>query len=133
MDMRRFLIAGQLDSQKDALAKLQTLVQERRPDGVLIAGGIVAGNMTSAKDKLKRWEDYLDGLGGLGVFTAVIPGAAEVPLREFLRLGMGAEVTCPNLHVAHATLWEQGDTALCGLGGELTEAEDCTEDRLCYS
>ena len=42
-------------------------------------------------------------------------------------------MTYPNLHVVHATLFEQGDVAVGGLGGELTEAEDHTEDRLCYS
>jgi hypothetical protein len=75
--------------------------------------------------------DHLEGFGKLGVFTAVIPGAVDVPLREFLRLAKNAEVDYPNLRAAHATLWEQGEVALCGLGGELSEDEDRTEDRLC--
>jgi Icc-related predicted phosphoesterase len=131
--MKRFLIAGRLDGQHEALAKLQTLVQERRPDGVLFAGDILGNSPASHAEKLRRWEDFFDGLGKLGVFTAAVPGAADVPLREFLRLARDAEVAFPNLHVAHATLYEQGDVAVGGLGGELTEAEDHTEDRLCYA
>lgn len=131
--MKRFLIVGRLDGQHEALAKLQTLVQVRRPDGVLFAGGILGNHPASHAEKLKRWEDFFDVLGKLGIFTAVVPGAAEVPLREFLRLATNAEVAFPSLHVVHATLFEQGDVAVGGLGGELTEAEDHTEDRLCYA
>jgi hypothetical protein len=72
-------------------------------------------------------------MGGLDVFTAIVPGPSDVPLREFLRLAKAAEVAHPNVHVAHATLFEEGDVAICGLGGELTEADDNTEDRLSYS
>jgi Metallophosphoesterase, calcineurin superfamily len=131
--MRRFLIAARLDGQHDALPRLHALVRERRPDGVLFAGGILGPDPAPHAEKLKRWEEFFDGLGKLGVFTAVVPGPAEVPLREFLRLAKGAEIAHPGLRVAHATLWEQGDTAVCGLGGELTETEDRTEDRLCYA
>jgi hypothetical protein len=131
--MRRFLIAGHLDGQLQTLPKLHTLVQERRPDGVLFAGGLGTSNMGSTKEKLKMWEDCFAGLGKLGVFTALIPGTAEAPLREFLRLAKDVEVDYPTLHVAHAWLFEQGDVAICGLGGELTESEDRTEDRLCFA
>ena len=65
MDMRRFLIAGQLDGQNEALTKLHALVRERRPDGVLVAGALLAGKQASHKDRLKKWEDAFDGLGGL--------------------------------------------------------------------
>jgi hypothetical protein len=131
--MRRLLLAGHLDGQAEALARLQTLVQERRPDGVLFAGGILGGNTASYAEKLKQWEDSLDGFGKLGVFTAVIPGAMDAPLRELLWLAKDAEVEHPNVHAAHAWLFEQGDVAVCGLGGELTETEDRSEDRLCYA
>jgi Metallophosphoesterase, calcineurin superfamily len=130
--MRRFLLTGRLDGRAEALAKLQTLVQERRPDGVLFAGGAL-GNGSAPAERRKGWENFLDGLGKLGVFTALIPGATELPLREFLRLATAAEVDRPNVHVAHATLFDEKDVAVSGLGGDLTEAEDRTEDRLCYS
>jgi hypothetical protein len=90
--MRRFLLIGGLDGQVKALAKLHALVQERRPDGVLCAGGIVGEDSVSHAEKLKTWEECFDGLGKLGVFTAMIPGAADAPLREFLRLAKDAEV-----------------------------------------
>jgi hypothetical protein len=130
MDMRRFLIAGRPDGQTAALANLGTLVRERRPDGVLFVGGLLETSSPAGADKLKKWDACLAGLGQLGVFTALVPGSAEVPLRDFLRLAKDAELAFPSLHVAHATLFAQGDTAFCGVGGELTEAEDRTEDRL---
>lgn len=131
--MRRFLIAGQPDGRPEALAKLQAQVKERRPDGVLLAGGLVGQSSLSHAERLKKWEGCFDGLGELGVFTALVPGAQDVPLREFLRLAKDAEVQYRTLHVAHATLWEEADLAVCGLGGELTEDEDQTEGRLCHS
>jgi Icc-related predicted phosphoesterase len=131
--MKQFLIAGRLDGHPEALAKLQALVQDRQPDGVLFAGGILGNDPASLAEKRARWEEFFDGLGRPGVFTAVVPGSAEAPLREFLRLAKDAELEHPNIHVAHATLFERGNVAVCGLGGELTEAEDRTEDRLSYS
>jgi Icc-related predicted phosphoesterase len=131
--MRRFLIAANEDGERDGFAKLCTLVQKRRPDGVLLVGSNAAGNGASHAEKRQMWEDLFDALGKPGVFTAMVPGAGEAPLREFLRLAKDAEVEYPNVHVAHATLFEQNDVAVCGLGGELTEAEDRSEDRLCYS
>jgi Icc-related predicted phosphoesterase len=131
--MRRFLIAGQLNGQLQALSKLSTLTRERRPDAVLFAGSIVARTSASHAEKLKTWEHFFAGIGKLGVYVAMVPGAAEVPLREFLRQARQAEVDYPNVHVAHACLFEESDTAICGLGGDLTEAEDRTEDMLCYA
>ena len=131
--MKRALIACGLDGRHEALAKLQTCVKERRPDVVLFAGGILGSEPASQAEKMKRWSEALDGLGSLGVFTAVIPGPEDVPLRMSLRAAQAAEVANPDLHVAHATLLEQGDAAIGGLGGELTEAEDQTEERLCYA
>jgi hypothetical protein len=131
--MKRFLIAGGLDGRSEALATLRSLVQQRRPDGVLFAGEVLGDRTTSHADKLKGWNDAFEGLGNLGVFTAMVPGAGMAPLREFARLAIDNELELPNLHVVHATLFESGNLALCGVGGELTEFEDRIEDRLCYS
>ena len=131
--MNQFLIAGRLDGRYEALAKLQSVVEQRRPDAVLFAGGILADNSMARANRLKAWETAFKGLGSLGVFTAVIPGTADVPLREFLHAAGNAEVNFPDLHSAHATVFEEDHVAVCGLGGELTEAEDRTEDRLTYS
>src|SRR5262249_54865620 len=59
--------------------------------------------------------------------------ASELPLRELLRLAGEAEVAYAQLHVVHATLFEERNVTVCGLGGELTVNEDRTEDRLCYA
>jgi hypothetical protein len=131
--MRRFLIAGQLDGRPEALATLRALVQERTPDGILLAGNFLGQGSLSHAERLKTWEACFDGLGELGVFTALVPGAQDVPLREFLRLAKDAEVEYPTLHIAHATLWDEGDVAICGLGGDLTEDQDRVEGQLCYS
>jgi Icc-related predicted phosphoesterase len=129
--MKRFLIAGHLDGRSEALAKLQELVRQRQPDGVLLAGNLVG--QISHTERLKQWEACFDRLGELGVFTALVPGPLDAPLREFLRLAKDAEVEYPTLHFAHATLWEEGDVAVCGLGGGLSENDDQTEEELCYS
>lgn len=131
--MRRFVLAGNVDGRLEMLPKLRAVVRERRPEALLVAGGILADSAPPAPEKRKRWEEFLQFMGELGVFTAVVPGAAETPLREFLILAKECEIAHPNLHVAHATLFEEKDMAVCGLGGELTETEDCTEDRLQFS
>jgi Icc-related predicted phosphoesterase len=131
--VHRFLIIAELQGNLDRLHQLQRLVPERRPDGILFAGGILDGDRASHNEKLKKLEELFDGLGRLGVFTAVIPGPADVPLREFLRLAKDAEIEYPTIHVVHATVAEEKDLVICGLGGELTEAEDRAEDRLCYA
>jgi hypothetical protein len=131
--MRRFLIAGQLDGRPEALTRLRALVQERRPEAVLLTGGFLGQGSLSHAERLEQWEKCFDELGELGVFTALIPGAQDIPLREFLRLAKGAEVEFPTLHIAHATLWEEGDVAVCGLGGELSEDQDRAEGQLCHA
>jgi Icc-related predicted phosphoesterase len=130
--LKRLLLTGHLDGRAEALAQLATLVEQRKPSAVLFAGGILGGNTPQA-ERTKRLEDALDGFGKLGVFTAVTPGPGDVPLREFLRLAKSAELSHPHLRCVHATMFTQNDHAVCGLGGELTEGEDRTEDRLCYS
>ena len=94
----------------------------RQPTSVVVPG----------EDGWERW-----GARGVGADAITEGGRTawarnlEAPLREFLRLAKDAEIEHPNLHVAHATLWEEGDVAVCGLGGELTEAEDRCEVREC--
>jgi len=131
--LRRILMTANLDGRLQALETLQRMVRDRRPDGVLFAGGILGNDALSHAERLKKWQECFDGLGKLGVFTAVIPGSGDVPLREFLRLAKDAELEYPTVHVVHATLFTHGDIAVCGLGGQLTEGEDRTDDRLCYS
>jgi Icc-related predicted phosphoesterase len=42
-------------------------------------------------------------------------------MEEFLRLGMQAELIFPHVRIAHGTLIEEKDLAVCGLGGLLAE------------
>lgn len=130
---KRVFLTGHLDGKLEALAKLQPLIREQRVTGVLYAGSILGQSPASREEKLKKLEEFFSGLGKLGVFTALVPGTTEVPLRDFLRLAREAELVNPLLHVAHATMLRQADVAVCGIGGDLTEEEDRTEDRLVYS
>jgi Icc-related predicted phosphoesterase len=129
--MKRLLIAGRLDGKYGELSKLESLARDRRPEGVLFAGGILGTASDSHADKLKAWKNFFEAMGKLDIFTAVIPGLSDLPLRLFLRMAMEAEVASPKLRVAHGTLFEDGDVAINGLGGDLTEAEDHCENRLC--
>jgi Icc-related predicted phosphoesterase len=140
--MRRLLLAGRLDGRDQALETLEWLVNERRPDCILFAGGIVdgvaQGNGEPMSDaareapqaKLKTWEAFFDRFGRLGVMTMLVPGPADAPLHHFLRVAKQAEINFPSLRVAHATLWEDDHVAVCGMGGELTENEDRSDGKL---
>jgi hypothetical protein len=108
-------------------------VGERRPDSILFAGGILAptaGEVLRAgadgipRDDALCYQRFFETLGKLGVFTTLVPGPRDTPLRGFLRLGMNAEVEFPTLHVTHACLVQEGDIALAGIGGQLTENVD---------
>ncbi len=128
--MRRFLLCAGLDGNAEALVWLRRLVDARRPDGVLFAGGIVNPGRACAV-KLTPWslsaadtafvQQFFAALGGLGVFCAVIPGPAGEPLDEFYRLAVEAELAFPNVHFAHATLVAEDGLAVCGLGGDISE------------
>jgi hypothetical protein len=127
--MRRFLICGGAYSRSKALEALRHLVQVRQPEGVLFAGGVVGGLRQYAVRGNTPWgltredalfiERFFETLGDLGVFAAVIPGPADTPLEEFLRMGMHAEVDFPGVHLVHATLVQKGDVAVCGIGGRI--------------
>jgi hypothetical protein len=65
--MRRFLLTGHSDGQLQVLPRLQTIIEERRPDGILFAGGISGTNPASHLDKMRTWEKFFTGMGRLGV------------------------------------------------------------------
>jgi len=128
--MHRFLLCAGVDGNPQALGWLRQVVDARRPDGVLFAGGIVNPDRHCAA-KLTPWslaakdstfaEQFFTALGRLGVFCAVIPGPAGEPMDEFFRLAIEAELAFPNVRFAHATLIEEGGVAVCGLGGGISE------------
>lgn len=135
--MRHILICGAVRGAEDGLKQLQQWVHARRPDGVLLDGSILEDQRPSRAGRTARaarWYEYFfKALGALDTFTAVVPGTADAPLHEFLRAAMHAEIAFPNIHIAHATPVEEGDIAVCGIGGRLTEQNDRFEEDVSYS
>jgi hypothetical protein len=128
--MRRFLLCGGVNGNPEALEWLRQTVDSRHPDGVLFVGGILdparAGPGTTMPGELTRaegqlLEQFFETVGNLNLLSAIIPGRFDAPLDEFLKLGMAAEVEFPGLHLVHALMVAQGDLAICGLGGEVSE------------
>ena len=64
---------------------------------------------------------FFETLGELDLFTPILPGPFDVPLEDFLRLGMNMEREYPNLRLAHANLIVVDGLAVCGIGGCLVE------------
>lgn len=128
--MKRFLVCSGLHGNETALQELRRLVRERRPDAVFFAGGVLPSAHLWEPERPKGgWneEDFLfmqcffETLGELDVFTAILPGPFDLPLDEFLRLGMDMEREYPNLRLAHATLIAVNGLAVSGIGGRLVE------------
>jgi Icc-related predicted phosphoesterase len=128
--MRRFLICCGVHGKKTSFEFLRETVQQRKPDAILFAGGILAPARQTiekqtpwsiCREDILFFEEFLAVLGKTGVFSAVIPGPAGEPLDEFYRVGMHAEIDFPTVHIAHATLIEEGDVALSGVGGSIGE------------
>lgn len=129
-ELQRFLVVSGINGQAEALLRLQALVRDRRPDGLLFAGGVLphgendAANFDSAcyaNEGTLFVERFFATLGSLDVFSAVIPGVFDAPLDDFLRLGMAAEVEHPKIHLVHVTPVEEGDIAVFGLGACITD------------
>ena len=88
--MRRFLVCSGVHGRIESLEWLHKAVRQRRPDGVLFAGGVLDRERTYAPTSTTCWghtrsdtfflKGFFDSLGGLGVFTAIIPGALDAPL-----------------------------------------------------
>jgi hypothetical protein len=124
--MRRYLVCGGIHGQSEALERLETLVRQRRPDGVLFAGGVLSRAREFASSSHCEFsytredalfiERFFSTLGRLNVFSAIIPGVFDAPLDLFLHLGMMAELEYPRLHLVHATPSETADVAIFGLG-----------------
>ncbi|MCS7167550.1 MAG: hypothetical protein RMI91_05990 [Gemmatales bacterium] len=134
--MRRLLVAGQVHGALEKIELLKKAAQDLRADAVVFTGGVVDSALRDRSSEgalLRLWENFFDAIGSiaeLGVLTAVLPGPADAPLRHFLRLGMFEEGEHPKLHLIHATLLEEEDVALCGVGGEITEHEELSETRV---
>jgi len=134
--MHRYILCSGINGNPVALERMSWVVKARRPDGILFAGGVLGEGRHFAPCSFTGWgmpteeacfvERFFEVLGKLGIFSAVIPGTEDTPLEEFLRIGMHAETEFPGVHVVHATLLEQSDLAVCGLGGRLS-GDGCHE------
>jgi Icc-related predicted phosphoesterase len=137
--MRRFLLCGGFLGREKSLEWLRRTVDKRPPEGLLIVGGILdtsaqfapqSGPPQLAKAEAIFVERFFETLGKIGLFAAVIPGIGDLPLKDFLRMGMHAEVEFPGIHLVHATLVEAGDLAVCGLGGPLGDKGETATSRI---
>lgn len=93
---------------------------------MLFAGGVLRSDREHdgwdlTRDDARFVEELLHTLGGLGVFTAIIHGRADAPADELLRLAMNAELEYPALRIAHGTLCQDGELAVCGVGGRVCD------------
>lgn len=136
--MRRLLLCSGVYGKRRGIEALRCFAAERRPDAILFAGGILSLERHMAShsssdcgltlEDQQFIHDFTRTLGDLAIFSAVIPGPNFVPLDEFFRLGMAAELEFPHLHVVHATLVEEQDLAVCGLGVAIAEEALNRED-----
>ena len=134
--MHRLLLCAGVNGNPAALDRLCHVANACRPDGILFAGGVLGSGRRFAPRSTTRWgmpteesqfvERFFKALGQLDLFSAVIPGADDTPLEDFLRIGMHAEFEYPSVHMAHATLVERDGLAVCGLGG-LVSGNGCHE------
>jgi hypothetical protein len=124
--MRRFLVISGINGHAEALDRLQTMVHERQPDGLLFAGSVLPPWGEDATFKTEGMytteamlftERFFSTVGSLGLFCAVVPSIFDAPIDHFLRVGMAAELMYPNIHLVHVTPVEEGEMAVFGLGG----------------
>jgi Icc-related predicted phosphoesterase len=129
--MKRFLLCAGVHGREKSLHWLQKLVEQRQPDGILFAGGVLDDRRQFCAKRGTVWgmtredalflDHFFETLGKMKVYTAIIPGPEDTPVEEFLRLGMHAEVEFPNLHLVHGTMVTEGNVAIVGIGGVLLE------------
>jgi Icc-related predicted phosphoesterase len=130
--MNTFLACAGIDGNKSSIEKLLKYANSKKPDTVLVAGGInrIGANRSQKMNFLK---ECFQDLGQSGHRIILIPGPYDTPLGEFLRAAMNAEITYPNLFFAHATTFSNANVAVDGIGGKITENEDSTDPTLKYS
>jgi len=136
--MNRLLLCSGVYGNRRGIEGLCRFAAERRPEAILFAGGILSPEREMVPCATSCWgvtpederfvHDFCAALGGLGVFCAVIPGPNFEPLDQFYRLGMAAETEFPLVHMVHATLVEERDLAVSGLGVAIAEEPLLRED-----
>jgi Icc-related predicted phosphoesterase len=131
--MKRLLIGGRLDGQPEALGCLIEQCEHHQPDAACV-GGLWAGSHSVDRRMSPRqrdfYRDFFLAIKPLRCPVFVLPGEHDVPLADFARLVMMAEVDNPHLHCVHATPYESAGFHLVGVGGDLNEVIDTWNDRL---
>jgi len=125
--MRTFLACAGAHGNQEALNRLLKIAAERKPDAILFAGGIKDPKAAPGGPQVSFFSHFFEALGNSGQLTMMIPGPHDAPLWAFFRAATGAEVVYPNISVVHATPYEKGQVAICGLGGMITESEESGE------
>jgi hypothetical protein len=136
--MRRLLLCSGVYGERRSIESLQKFVADQRPEAILFAGGILSTQRKMAPYGSSPWgvtledepflHEFARALGGLGVFSAVIPGPNFQPMDQFYRWAIAVELELPHVHMAHATLLEERDLAVCGLGVIIAEEALMRED-----
>lgn len=127
----QLLACAGVNGDEEALQRFAEIAAERKPDAILFAGGILAAD-TQAQHRAAFIARFFQAMGAYP-FAAVIPGPHETPPHEFYRAALNAEVVFPSVFSVHAAPITQGDMAVCGLGGMVTEDEDGCEPVFKYS
>ena len=129
--MKRLLLCSGVNGQKRGLEALRRFAVDQRPEAILFAGGILspqrqmaaraASSFGLSMDDERFVHEFGATLGSLQIFCAVIPSPNFEPMDEFYRWGIALELEFPRVHMAHATLVEERDLAVSGLGVAIAE------------
>jgi hypothetical protein len=132
------LLCSGINGSRRGLEALQRFAADLLPEAILFAGGILSPQRQMAPCSTSPWglthedehfvHEFGAALGGLKVFSAVIPGANFEPLDQFCRWGIAVELEFPHVHMVHATLVEERELAVSGLGVAIAEEALMRED-----
>lgn len=131
--MKRLLIGGRLDGQPEALESLAEHYETHRPDAIFLGALWGGSHRIDRKMSPSQKDFYKETFATLRRFDCpifLLPGEHDVPLADFARLIMMAEIDNANLHCVHATPYESNGVHVVGVGGDLNEVIDTWNDRL---
>src|SRR5262249_3153044 len=99
--MRRLLLCSGVHGERRGIDALRRFATGRRPDAILFAGGVLSPQRQVAPwgsspwrvtpEDEHFWHEFAAALGGLGIFSAVIPGPGFEPMDQFYHWGIAAE------------------------------------------
>jgi Icc-related predicted phosphoesterase len=127
--MKNILACAGLFGDERALVNFISFVEEKKPDGILFAGGIMRTER-SQEHRTDYMARFIEAIGKTGCRMAMIPGAHDAPLEEYFRISLNFEVVYPNIFSVHATPAVWHDIIIGGFGGNITETEIGTVDTI---